>query len=59
MSRKVLLAMSDSTVNNDALSASSKHYESQIEIMNAEAEETTHDDNQRKRSDFPTFRSIY
>ncbi|KAJ6864321.1 hypothetical protein NC651_035002 [Populus alba x Populus x berolinensis] len=28
--------MSDSTVNNDALSASSKHYEWQIEIMNAD-----------------------
>ncbi|KAJ6870405.1 hypothetical protein NC652_036139 [Populus alba x Populus x berolinensis] len=55
--------MSDSTVNNDTRSASSKHYEWQIEIMNADAQETTHDDNQRKRSDFPrvppTFRSIY
>nr|XP_034925837.1 uncharacterized protein LOC118057386 [Populus alba] len=50
--------MSNSTVNNDALSASSKHYEWQIEIMNADAEETTHDDNQRKESDFPTFRIV-
>ncbi|KAJ6864322.1 hypothetical protein NC651_035003 [Populus alba x Populus x berolinensis] len=50
--------MSDSSVNNDA---SSKH-EWLIEIMNADVEETTHDDNQRKGPAFPrvpsTFREI-
>ncbi|KAJ6870407.1 hypothetical protein NC652_036141 [Populus alba x Populus x berolinensis] len=41
--------MSDSTVINDA---SSKH-EWLIEMMNADAEETTHDDDQRKGPAFP------
>jgi hypothetical protein len=54
--------MSDSTVNNDARSASSKNCQLLIQIMNAEAEGTTHDDNQRKGRHFPkvplTFRDI-
>ncbi|KAH8486182.1 hypothetical protein H0E87_027597 [Populus deltoides] len=54
--------MSDSTVNNDARSASSKNYEWLIQITNAGTKETTHDDNQRKGPAFPrvpsTFRDI-
>ena len=58
----MIVSKPDSTVNNDARSASSKNYQWLIEITNADAEETTHDDNQRKGPDFPrvppTFRGI-
>jgi hypothetical protein len=50
--------MSNNTVNNDVHSASSKH-EWLIEITNADAEETTHDDNQRKGPAFPTVPSTF
>jgi hypothetical protein len=50
--------MSNNTVNNDVHSASSKH-EWLIEITNADAEETTHDDNQRKGPAFPKVRLTY
>ncbi|KAH8485750.1 hypothetical protein H0E87_027261 [Populus deltoides] len=51
--------MSDSTVNNDARSASSKNYEWLIQITNAGTKETTHDDNQRKGPAFPTVPSTF
>lgn len=50
-------------VNNEIPSASSKNYQWLIEITKADAEETTHDDNQRKGPDHfpkvpPTLRDI-
>jgi len=51
--------MSDSTVNNDVHSSSSKNYQWLIQITNADAEETTHDDNQRKGPAFPTVPSTF